>query len=333
MNGAVDVVIPWVDGYDKNWLKKKAEYTGTKTSEKEGEYNTKARYRDYGTLKYLFRSIEKNATWVNHIFLVTDNQIPEWLNKDNRKVTIIDHKDFIPDKYLPTFNTNTIELNIHRIKALSENFVLFNDDMIINSKTEKNDFFKNELPVDVISFNVNNSHDEFSHILLNDMVIINKNFDKKRVIKNNFFKLFDFKNASQIIRTLLSLPWSGITGFYNPHLGVPYQKSAYEMVWKSNYDILNRTCSNKVRTFNDVSDWLIRYWQMCSGKFVQGKVSAGKFFTLNDIKELKQELTKDSKYKQICINDSDKQDHYEENIELLNEYLEKKFPDKSKFEI
>nr|WP_277750430.1 hypothetical protein [Latilactobacillus curvatus] len=39
-------------------------------------------YRDYGLFKYWFRSIEKNAPWVNKVYLVTEDHLPEWLNKD-----------------------------------------------------------------------------------------------------------------------------------------------------------------------------------------------------------------------------------------------------------
>lgn len=331
MESNIDIVIPWVDGSDTNWLNKKRKWTNVE-SDNHGTLNTKARYRDYGTLKYLFRSIEMNAEWVHKVYLITDNQIPFWLNTKYDKVEVIDHEDFIPHKYLPSFNTNTIELNVHRIKGLSENFILFNDDMILNSKTKKSDFFKENLPTDVMIFNTINSHDIFSHILLNDMLVINKNFKKNDVIKRNFMKIFNIKNESFLIRSLLSLPWSEIVGFYNPHLGVSYKKSTFIKLWKKQYEILDATCSNRIRSTNDVSDWLMRYWQLCSGEFVPGKVNDGKFFTLNDIQGIKKELKK-RKHKQICINDSDNQINYDENVNLLSRYLEKRFPSKSKFEL
>lgn len=43
---------------------------------------------------------------------------------------MIKHEDFIPSKYLPTFNINTIEMNFFRIPELSENFIYFNDDTL-----------------------------------------------------------------------------------------------------------------------------------------------------------------------------------------------------------
>ena len=98
-NDGIDIVITWVNGGDKEWLNKKNMYL-KECLNIEGKNN--ARFRDWNTLKYVLRSIEKNASWVNKIFLVTDNQRPDWL-VENEKLKVIDHKDFIPEKYLPTF--------------------------------------------------------------------------------------------------------------------------------------------------------------------------------------------------------------------------------------
>jgi len=91
-----------------------------------------ARYRDRDILRYWFRGVEKYANWVHRVYFVTDNQKPSWLNTACPKLEMVDHTDFIPSCYLPTFNANTIELNFHRINGLSEHFVAFNDDMFIN---------------------------------------------------------------------------------------------------------------------------------------------------------------------------------------------------------
>lgn len=104
--------------------------------------NNDARFRDYDTFKYWFRAIEKNATWVNRIYLVTCGHLPKWLNVQHPKLTVVKHSDFIPEAYLPTFSSDTIALNLHRIKGLSENFVYFNDDMFLINPTKSTDFLK-----------------------------------------------------------------------------------------------------------------------------------------------------------------------------------------------
>src|SRR5699024_12219498 len=111
----IDAVILWVDDTDEKWLKKKMKwqrYYGI-------EDNMPERYRTWDNLHYIFRGIEKFAPWINHIYLVTDGQKPKWL-KENNNITVVDHQDIISKDHLPTFNSGVIELNIHKIKGLSE---------------------------------------------------------------------------------------------------------------------------------------------------------------------------------------------------------------------
>ena len=74
-NCKVDFVIPMVDGADVTWYEKKLKYSGKLS----GDENIN-RYRDWGTLKYWFRGVEKYAPWVNKVYLITDNQTPEWID-------------------------------------------------------------------------------------------------------------------------------------------------------------------------------------------------------------------------------------------------------------
>jgi len=74
------------------------------------------RYRDSNELRYSIRSLVKNAPWVRHIYIVTDNQIPSWLNLETKKLTIIRHEDIFENKsHLPVFSSPAIEAHIHRI--------------------------------------------------------------------------------------------------------------------------------------------------------------------------------------------------------------------------
>lgn len=117
----IDFVVTWVDGADKRWQKKRAQYVDDPEIEA-GMSSAKA-YRDWGTFKYWFRGVESFAPWVNKVYLVTDDQVPTWLDLRHEKLEVIDHTDIIDAKYLPVFNSNAIEMNLHKIKGLSENFV------------------------------------------------------------------------------------------------------------------------------------------------------------------------------------------------------------------
>ena len=71
-NGPIDLVIPWVNGEDPQWQQKAAPYLSVK------DFNGE-RFRDWGILKYLFRSIDQYLPWINQIYLITDDQVPVWL--------------------------------------------------------------------------------------------------------------------------------------------------------------------------------------------------------------------------------------------------------------
>ena len=137
MTEKIDFVVLWVDGEDPEWQREKARF--------EPEYETSAssinRYRDWDLMRYWFRGVEKYAPWVNRIFFVTSGQIPEWLKADHPKLRLVEHREYIPKQYLPTFNSNVIELRLHHIADLSEHFVLFNDDMFLTAPVKPEDFF------------------------------------------------------------------------------------------------------------------------------------------------------------------------------------------------
>ena len=113
----IDIVVTWVDGSDPEWLKERARYSGTPVELSD------VRFRDWGLMRYWFRGIEKYAPWVRKIHFVTWGHLPDWLDTTNPKLHIVKHTDFIPAEYLPTFNSHTIELNLHRIEGLAEQFI------------------------------------------------------------------------------------------------------------------------------------------------------------------------------------------------------------------
>lgn len=136
----VDIVYLWVDGNDPYWLEKKQGEANKLQIPQSSDSINQCRFRDNNELLYSLRSVEKYAPWVNRIFIVTDNQLPKFVN--TKRVTIVDHKDIFPDeRFLPTFNSNSIELRTFAIKNLSEHFLLLNDDVLFGSPVKKRDFF------------------------------------------------------------------------------------------------------------------------------------------------------------------------------------------------
>ena len=43
-------------------------------------------------MRYSLRSVASHAPWVRRIFIVTNGQIPSWLNLDNPRVTLVTHE-------------------------------------------------------------------------------------------------------------------------------------------------------------------------------------------------------------------------------------------------
>ena len=135
-NENIDLVYCWVDGNDKDWQNNKNFW-----SEKTGITTNPCRYIDNEELKYSLRSIMKNIPWVNKIFIITDNQIPAWLDINHPKIRIINHKEIIPKEYLPCFNSELLESFVDEIPELSEYFLYANDDMFIGRPITPDYFF------------------------------------------------------------------------------------------------------------------------------------------------------------------------------------------------
>lgn len=330
-NTKIDFVITWVDGNDREWRENKNKYSEIK----EDIDGSDIRYRDWEILKYWFRGVEKFAPWVNKIHFVTYGHLPNWLNIKHPKLNIVNHKDYIPEEYLPTFNSHTIENNMHRIKNLSENFVYFNDDMFILKETAPDDFFKKGLPCDSFAENIltiYKKNDIFPHILLNNMSIINTNFNKKDVIKKNLGKYLNIKYGKMNIRTLPLMMWNNFSMIYDTHIPVSLNKKTLIEVWNKEYEKFDETCKNKFRSQNDVSQYVFRYWQMLKGEFVPRSFKFGKIISLKNDNDSICKIIEDSKYKIICVNDDESAD-FENTKNSLIKSFDKILPEKSSFEI
>lgn len=139
----VDIVYTWVNGDDPQWQRRKSEAQGILDHESVNETAVNAsRFNNRDELKYSLRSLEMYAPWVNHIFLVTDQQVPEWLNAEHPGITVVDHRDIFTDtSALPVFNSHAIESQLHHIPGLSEQYVYMNDDIVFLRPTEASLFF------------------------------------------------------------------------------------------------------------------------------------------------------------------------------------------------
>lgn len=327
----IDFVVPWVDGSDPDWI---AEFNKYTPKEKQRETDaSKQRYRDYGLLRYWFRGVEKFAPWVRKVHFITCGQKPDWLNLDAPKLHWVRHSDYIPQEYLPVFSANPIELMMHRISGLAEHFVYFNDDFFLTAPVRKNFFFKNGLPRDSAVMNAETgSGNLITAILFNDLEVINRQFNKRKTIARHFFKWFNLKYGASLLRNVCLVPWPRFTGFLQPHFAQPFEKSVIEEVWNKFDEVLHRTCREKLRSVNDVNQWLFREWQLCKSEFSPVHPFAGKkYFSLDaDIDAIVSAIEK-QKYFEIVLNDSDAND-YVDRISRIKSAFEKILLEKCGFE-
>lgn len=330
----IDFVVPWVDGNDPEWKAEKALYQ----TEINNDSNSVNRFRDWGLLPYWFRAVEKYTPWVNKIYFITWGHIPQFLNTANPKLRIINHRDFIPEEYLPTFSSHAIEVNIHRIKELEEYFVYFNDDTFILRPMPELSFFRDKLPCTYggeYPIELVGKIDIWQHAAVNDLGVINAHFDKRRQVKRFGKKyrslLYRWQDNVRTLAAETLFP-NEFTGFRNLHAPAAYLKQTFKEVWKAEPELLHTTSRCRFRRADGVNQWVFLWWQIASGNFspaiIDNIVNSVDENSINDMCSIIESQSHDM----ICINDPE----HDVNFEFLSEQLKKAFmtilPDKSSFE-
>ncbi|XP_058800867.1 N-acetylglucosamine-1-phosphotransferase subunits alpha/beta [Phymastichus coffea] len=132
----IDVVYTWVNGSDPLFVENLNKYIPVTSTN-----SAASRFSDKDELKYSLRSLEMYAPWIRKVYIVTNGQIPSWLDMDNPRVSLVTHEDIFTNlSHLPTFSSPAIESHIHRIPGLSEKFLYFNDDVMLGAPIWPEDF-------------------------------------------------------------------------------------------------------------------------------------------------------------------------------------------------
>ena len=292
----MDIVITYVNGLDPVWQKEYEKHTSTPIVEK--------RFRDWGTLKYLFRGIEKNMPFIRKVHLVVsgESQVPEWINRN--EVNVVLHSDIIPAEHLPTFNSNTIEMHLHRIKDLDEEYLYFNDDIFPVAPCKPEDFFRDSKGV--------------------------LKFTRHWIVSGMYKHIC--KNSDVAARKALGMPRS--CRFIRPqHTCTAMLKSQCEELYaKLEPEIL--ASLTRTRTADNLNQYLFLDYQYYQGKMIQEKIS-NKHISVAMASESKlREAVLNPQRNILCVNDvrlSDKK--YEVLQKALIDAFEQKFPVKSRFEL
>lgn len=346
----IDFVVTWVDGNDPAWQRDYARYAPESET-----MNGTERFRDWGNLKYLFRAFEQFTPWVNKIYFVTYGHLPKWLDTNHPKLVIVNHRDYMDKQNLPVFNSHPIEVNFHRIKGLSDHFVYFNDDCFILEHLQPEVFFRDGLPVNVAIANVM-SDGVIAPVILNNLELINKNFNrhkgqkltKNQIIRKYFRKWFHLGYGLRMLDTLLLMKWRVFTGFIEYHHPQPFLKSTFDEVWSKEPEALERTSKSRFRSNYDVSQYLMRNWQLVSGNFspdtVKNAFERRKYVELRTVKDVEKACAeiRSGKYQMYCLNDAMSKGRYtaedvslegiEHSKQIVIDALNSLMPQKSGFE-
>ena len=334
----IDFVVTWVDGGDPAWLREKAEYIGREINEGIAPVDDNSeRYQDHGLLRYWFRGVEKFAPWVRKIHFVTWGHLPAWLDVEHPKLHIVRHEDYMPREFLPTFNSNAIEMGLHRIDGLAKCFVYFNDDMFLLRPVGASYFFRDGKPCDMLAFQpllIHPAHPADMHAHLNNSLIYSKYFDKRENIRKQPGKYFKIGYPPlRFLYNLLELMFQSYTGFYTVHGPVPFCKQTFHDLWEKEERVLSETASHRFRSKDDVTIYLFRDWQKLSGNFHPCNLS--KDFAYFEFPESDPGLCRvieKQKKKVICINNADAGPDFDRIRENLQAAFDAILPERSAFE-
>lgn len=292
----MDIVITFVNGLDPVWQKQYEATTNTPILTK--------RFRDWGTLRYLFRGIERNMPFIRKVHLVvsSESQVPEWVNRS--EVDVVLHSDIIPAEHLPTFNSNTIELHMFNIEDLDEEFLYFNDDIFPMLPMRAEDFFLEGRGIIGMS----------RHIFALDMF--------KKICRN----------SDRAARKALGMKPKCY--FLRPqHICAPMFRSECRMAYEAVKEDILATLS-RTRRAENITQYLFTDFAYLKGRIIKRRQPSRHFSMAVATPEKIESYLRKPERGLVCINDvqlSDKQ--YREMHDMLHRVFREIFPEKSKFEI
>ncbi len=307
MKEKIDLVYLWVDGNDPKWLEKRNKFLNEKAI-------ISGRYEDNEELKYSLRSIEQNLPWIRKIFIVTDNQRPNFIDENHPKIQFVNHEEILPKEILPTFNSVIIEYFIYKIPELSEKFLLASDDCFVNKELTPDFFFKEDgLPI------VRMRYDALHKIKLKLKKRLNRPINNYRLSIENAYRLIEEKYGV----FYRGLPHHNLDG---------YLKSTYrEVVEYVFHKELSAIFHNRFREKNDIQRMLFNYYSLATKKghlkFVDRRESC-RIMTTKSANFYR--YIEKHNPTLFCLNDTESAT--EEDRKQVAPFLERLFPKKSTFE-
>lgn len=308
----VDVVYTWVDGNDPALAARRSAYREFADGGIAVREVGPSRYTSHDELKYSLRSLEMYGGFVRHVYLVTDGQVPSWLDRRSDWITVVDHRDLFPADALPVFNSHAIESRLHHIPGLSDHYLYFNDDVFVNRPIRPEVFFHGsgiaKLPFSPHKLGVGSprpSEPAPNSAGKNARELIMRTFGRSIVSKS----------------------------LHVPH---PQLLSVFREIEEAGFAEVERTTYSKFRSISDVASaaTLHHHWALLSGRGVPGDYSL-RYVDVGrpDMYEKLARLDAGQDVDFFCLNDVDTSETARRQMSsVLRAFLERRFPFPSRAE-
>lgn len=310
----VDVVYTWVDDSDPRWRRRLAE----ERSELDGQplhdqAANASQYRNRDELRYSLRSLAMYADFVRRVYLVTDGQVPDWLDIDHPDVRIVDHTEILQTEWLPTFNSHAIESRLHHIDGLAEHYLYLNDDFLFGRQVAPTTFF---------------TANGLAKVFVDERAPIPAGPPSLEDLPVN--------SAAKNVRDLIHEHFGMGVGRKMLHVPYPQRRSVLEEMEKRFPDEFRRTANSRFRRPTDVSiaSCFSHYYAFATGRAVPAEIPAEYVNVASRWAPLQmRRLLADRDRDAICLNETDvPPDHMDGIDDMVTRFLRSYLPVPSAFE-
>ena len=162
INEPIDVVFTWVNSSDPVWRKVR---DMTISDASDNRFRHPVSLIENGEELELYASVQlaiKNMKFVRNFIIVTPRpQRPKFIDtiEDHNKIRVVHQEDIAT---CVTFNSNVVEMFLHKIPGLSSHFIYFNDDMYVLKPVTAATFFTKDMRCMV--FHENGARDLLSRV-------------------------------------------------------------------------------------------------------------------------------------------------------------------------
>lgn len=303
-NHPIDAVITWVDGNDPVLAQKRNQYIAGNREMENHPGALSTRFISNNEIKFCILSIFKFAPFIRNVFIVTDGQQPNIFDEVKKHfpnridcIKIVDHTEIFKgyEQYLPTFNSTSIESMLWRIDELSQNFVYFNDDVILLREIKPERWVRNNKPVMQGKWKFLPLKKLFSQKL-------KRLFNRGLLRRMNYFPKLSFYIRQWKAANLLGYRYRYFFHCHTPHV---LNKTSLELFYNKNLRLLENNIKYRFRDEKQfISISLANHIEITNGNTQAEGLNYGyihPFYSSRQIARKIEQCKNDPKIKSVCI--------------------------------